>query len=65
MRKTSDTIGTDKVISVNLKTLMSMLGCGRTTAEKIAKEAGAVRKIGRRTIYLIAPINSYLESIEG
>ena len=64
MNKTENVINikNDDILSTNLKGLMFMLGCGRTTAEKIAKESGAVRKIGKRTLYLIAPIKNYLES---
>ena len=63
MKKTENVINVKEndIVSTNLKGLMFMLGCGRTTAEKIAKESGAVRKIGKRTLYLIAPIREYLE----
>ena len=40
-----------------------MLGVGRATAEKVGKEAHAVIKVGRRTLYNVARIENYMEGL--
>ena len=49
-------------ILFNLSALKAYLNCGRPTAEKIAKEAGAIRKFGRTTRYYRPAIDEYLKN---
>lgn len=53
----------DNSITVTLQGLQEWLGCGRHSAEKIAQEAGAKIKIGRRTLYHVGKIEKYLEML--
>ncbi len=62
MRKTQYA-ETENRITVDLPQLQSMLCVGRATAEKIAREAGAVLRIGNRKLYKVDKINSYLDSL--
>lgn len=52
-----------EVLAVGMPELMAKLNCGRCTAEKIAAEAGAKIKIGRRTLYHVGKIEKYLETL--
>ena len=40
-----------------------MLNCGRSTAEKIANDAGARVKIGKRVLWNVKKIDEHLEKI--
>ena len=64
MRKTK-VEATNNNIAVDLRTLQNMTCLGRQSCEKIAKEAGAIRKIGRRRLFLVDKIRIYLENAEG
>lgn len=44
--------------------LCAFLSVGKSTARKIAKEAGAVRKIGRRVLFDKRDIVKYMDSLE-
>lgn len=59
----TNVIDTPYKITVDLPTLAGMLGVGRTTAERVGKEAKAVIKIGRRTLYNVAKIENYMEGL--
>ena len=59
MRKTN-TSENDNKIAVDINGLQSLLSVGRRTAERIGLESGAVIKIGRRTIYNVSKVESYL-----
>ena len=50
-------------ITVDLPGLQAMTGMGRSTAEKIAREAKACIKIGNRKLYKVDKINSYLSGL--
>jgi hypothetical protein len=50
-------------ITVDISTLQSMLCVGRQSAVQIAKDAGAVLHIGRRTLYNVPKIEKYIESL--
>jgi hypothetical protein len=52
----------DNAITVNMKQLCILLGCGRQTAERIATAAGAKRKFGDRSLYVVEPIKKYMAS---
>ena len=49
-------------ISVDIKELAAMLGCGIHTARKVGQKAKAKVKIGSRVLYLMEPIVAYLAS---
>ena len=59
MNKTRSTGNTDAVL-LDRKTLYEYLNAGRRTAEKIAEEAGAVRRFGRVVRYYRPAIDRYL-----
>lgn len=48
-------------ICVDATTLAGMLGCGRMTADRIGREAGARVQIGHRVLYRVAAVEEYLE----
>ena len=48
---------------IDSKQLMEMLNCGRSTAEKIANDAGARVKIGKRVLWNVKKIDEHLEKI--
>ena len=54
---------TNNNVCVDLNGLMKLLGVGRVTAEKIGKEANATFKIGRRRLYKMDKINTYLDTL--
>ncbi len=47
---------------VDIAGLQSMLSIGKNTAAKIGIEAGAVIKIGRRTLYNTRKIQEFIEA---
>jgi hypothetical protein len=49
--------------AVTLTGLMAYLNVGRSTAERIAAEAGAKIHVGRRVIYNISKVQKYLDEI--
>lgn len=49
-------------IAVDLPELMRMLSLGRASAAKVATEAGAQIKIGRRSLFLVEKISDYLNN---
>lgn len=68
MNKTSNNPGIrDNIdnICVNMETLTALLDCGRPTAESIAKQAGAKFKIGKRALYNVDKIKSYINDLGG
>ena len=64
MYKTSS-IKTDNKIMVDINELQGMLSIGRHTAKKMAEEAGAVVRIGRRKLYNIEKVKIYIDSLTG
>lgn len=52
-------------MATDLPGLRAMLTCGRTTAERIAKAAGAEIKIGGRRLYNVEKVRRYLDTISG
>lgn len=63
MQKTQINKSAGAPTSGDMSKLCEKLGCGRFTAEKIAKEAEARIQIGRRVLYNFDKIDRYLESI--
>lgn len=59
----TNVIDTSTKITVDLPTLAGMLGVGKTTAIRVGKEAKAVIKIGRRTLYNVAKVQAYMEGL--
>lgn len=60
MQKAESTRNMDAVL-LDRATLYQYLNAGRRTAEKIAEEAGAVRRFGRTVRYYKPAIDRYLE----
>ena len=58
-----NTIEFDKKITIDINELQIMLSVGRNTALQIGKNAGAVIKIGRRTLYRIDKIQEYMNTL--
>ena len=50
-------------ITIDIHTLMSMLGVGRNTALMVADEAGAVLHIGSRKLYNVEKIKAYIDKL--
>lgn len=50
-------------LAVDLKTLMGMIGAGRTAASKLAEAAGARFMIGGRVLYNVKKIQAYMDQI--
>lgn len=48
---------------IDSKQLREMLNCGRSIAEKIANDAGARVKIGKRVLWNVKKIDEHLEKI--
>lgn len=62
MFKTTDN-KSDQKITVDIIGLMAMLSCGRATAIQIGHDAGAVLKVGRRTLYHVPKVEQYMENL--
>ena len=62
MRKT-EALGNTNGILLDAKTYYSYINCGRTTAERIAKEAGAKRTFGKTVRYYRPAIDEYLANM--
>ena len=62
MNKTTDH-STDQRLTVNITDLMKILGLGRASAAQIGQEAGAVLHVGRRCLYYLPKIQSYMERL--
>lgn len=64
MRPTKRT-ATVNNIAVDIRQLQEMLSCGRTAAERIARDSGAGFNIGRRRLYSVQRIRDYMETLCG
>lgn len=62
MRSTGQEVSNYK-ITVDLIGLQKMLSIGKGSCRKIGKEAGAVIKVGRRTLYNVQKIEAYLNEV--
>lgn len=65
MRRTRERSVTNDTILIDEHTLIDLTGGGRNSARKIAQEAGAVVRIGRRTFFHLPTIKTYLEGLRG
>lgn len=54
---------TENAIYVNADTLAGMLDCGRATADKVGKAAGARVQIGKSVRYSVAKVEGYLNGL--
>lgn len=64
-KTTSRQINSNDNLSTSTEGLMSKLGCGYATAVAIGKKAGARIKIGRRTLWNLQKVQSYLNEVSG
>lgn len=60
MRKTTHQINNNEMITVDTNGLAQMLSCGRDTATRIGIAANARVKIGKRVLWYLPKIHSYL-----
>ena len=56
---------TRMTIYVSVQTLAGMLDCGRATADKIGKAAGARVQVGKSVRYSVAKVQAYLDGLTG
>ena len=63
MRKRDDTGYEVAKLTVDTPELCRMLSLGRASAVKVAEDAGAVIHVGRRTLYHVGKINTFLEGL--
>ena len=63
MRKTEST-GNMNAVLLDRETLYQYLNAGRRVAERIAEEAGAVRRFGRTVRYYKPAIDEYLANYQ-
>ena len=61
--KKSEEIAIIERLAVDVKGLQVLLGCGRSTAEKIGSEAGAKMQIGKRVLWNVSKVRNYLDII--
>lgn len=54
---------TEGRLYVTLESLAGMLDCGRQTATKIGKQAGARVQIGKSVRYSVAKVQQYLDRL--
>lgn len=54
----------EQPIAVDIEKLSAMLSCGHATARKIGEQAKARIVIGRRVLYSVDKIKTYLASLE-
>lgn len=54
---------TDNVLYVNVDSLAAMLDCGRATADKIGRSAGARVQIGKSVRYSVRKVEEYLNEL--
>jgi hypothetical protein len=47
---------------LDIKDLQQLLSLGRNTCINIGKESGALRKVGRRSLYCVKTVTDYIES---
>lgn len=52
-------------IAVSDEELAFMLGCGLPTARKIASEAGAVFRFGKRKLNTVSKVKIFMDSVSG
>lgn len=60
-RTTENEIPLKQRITVDTPGLMALCSCGKQTALEIGKNAGAMVKIGKRTLWRVERVTKYLE----
>lgn len=63
MRKRTRYEITNNTILVDRFGLCEITSAGRSTAERIAREAGAVVKVGNRKLFVVSKIRDYMDSL--
>ena len=63
MRKTRIETFNNLAICVSRESLPQLLGCGQSTADKLAREAGARIKVGKRILVKLDKLNAYLDTV--
>lgn len=63
MKKRTENENRSGRIAVDTKELQSMLCCGRDTAIKIGLEANSRIQIGKRVLWNVEKVQTYLDSI--
>lgn len=64
MNKTANkSVHLSERITANTDTLAECLDCGKNTAVKIGEAAGAKIQIGKRVLWNVGKVQSYLDSI--
>lgn len=61
MNKTNTAIINGNRICITRQELATMLGCGLSTADKVAKESGARIQIGKRVLISVEKVRSYID----
>ena len=59
----SENLAPEKKLAVDTKELQEMLECGRFTACEIGTQAGARMQLGKRVLWNVTKIKSYLNCI--
>ena len=62
MYKTQKSGNTQK-ITVDIDTLQELLGLGKNSAAKIGEASGSVVRYGKRKLYFLPKVYSYMESL--
>lgn len=63
MRKTKMREDRQECITVDINGLAALLSCGESTARKIGEDAEARISIGRRVLYSVEKVKSYVKTI--
>lgn len=53
----------NEIVTIDREMAQERYSLGGDSVDKVAREAGAVIKIGRRKLYLVKAMDSYLESL--
>lgn len=61
MRKTKVKETDGRTLCVSREELPGILGCGQSTADRIAREAGARIKVGKRVLVKLDKLSKYLD----
>ena len=52
-----------KKLTVDINGLQSLLSCGMSTARKIGKDSGAEIHLGRRVLYVVEKVKTYINEM--
>lgn len=66
MQKTKNRqIGQESRLAASIPDLAAALGCGLATADKVAREAGAVFYVGRRKFAIVPRVMEHIGQLAG